>query len=125
MSAQRRRDTAPEVALRKALHSRGLRYRVDAPLPGIPRRRADILFSRAKVAVFVDGCFWHSCPHHATQPANNGRWWAEKLQRNLERDCDTDQRLVEQGWVSLRIWEHETLETAVAAVERALDCGHR
>lgn len=125
MSAQRRRDTAPEVALRRALHARGLRYRVDAALPGMPRRRADILFSRVRVAVFVDGCFWHSCPQHATHPANNALWWAEKLRRNVERDRETDRHLAGQGWISVRIWEHESVETAVAMVERALHHGDR
>lgn len=86
----------------------------------MPRRRADLLFSRARVAVFVDGCFWHACPIHATQPANNGEWWATKLRGNVARDRDTDAHLTEQGWPSVRIWEHEQLKTAGETVERAL-----
>ena len=120
MSRQRRRDTAPEVALRRTLHARGRRFRVDAPLPGMPRRRADILFSRSKVAVFVDGCFWHSCPEHATHPVNNGAWWATKLRRNVERDRDTDSHLAELGWTSVRVWEHEDVIQAADRVEAAL-----
>src|SRR4051812_7431931 len=90
---QRVRDTVPEMALRKRLHAMGLRYRVDhPPLPGL-RRRADIVFTRARVAVYVDGCYWHRCPEHGTTPKNNAEWWAAKLQRNVERDRDTDRRL--------------------------------
>ena len=120
MSRQRRRDTAPEVALRRILHARGRRFRVDAPLPGLPRRRADILFSRAKVAVFVDGCFWHSCPEHATRPANNADWWAQKLRRNVERDRETDRHLAELGWTAIRVWEHENAAAAADRVCEAL-----
>src|SRR4051794_29297360 len=98
MSSQRRVDTEPEMAIRRRLHSDGLRYRVDfAPLAGL-RRRADIVFTRAKVAVFIDGCFWHSCPIHATQPAANATWWNAKLQANVARDRETDIRLREAGW---------------------------
>lgn len=85
MSGQSRRDTTPELGLRRVLHARGLRYRVDAPLPGLPRRRANILFTKVKVAVFVDGCFWHACPQHATTPRNNMAWWEAKLAGNVER----------------------------------------
>jgi len=120
MRRQRRRDTAPEVALRRLLHARGPRFRVDAPLPGMPRRRADILFSRSRVAVFVDGCFWHSCPEHATRPVNNAHWWALKLEHNVERDRDTDRRLEAIGWRVVRVWEHEDLGDAADRVEAAL-----
>lgn len=108
MHRQRRTGTKPEVELRRLLHARRLRYRVDAPLP-VPgrRRRADVLFSAAKVAVFVDGCFWHSCPIHATKPKANAEWWASKLATNVARDRDTDRRMVEIGWTVVRIWEHE------------------
>lgn len=98
MSRQRRRDTTPELLLRRELHRRGLRFTVDQPLPGIPRRRADLYFSRARIVVFVDGCFWHACPQHATRPENNAEWWAAKLTRNVERDRDTVERLTAQGW---------------------------
>ena len=117
MSRQRRRDTEPELLLRKELHRRGLRYRVDAKLPDMPRRRADVLFSRRKIAVFVDGCFWHSCPLHATTPQNNGAWWQTKLELNVVRDRDTDRRLNEMGWIVLRFWEHENMMLAADAVE--------
>lgn len=118
LSKQRRRDTKPEVALRRELHRRGLRYFVDrAPLKGM-RRRADLVFPRRKVAVYVDGCFWHSCPVHATQPRNNAQWWADKLAANVARDRDTDTRLIEEGWRVVRIWEHED---PVVAAQRVVD----
>lgn len=117
MSRQRRRDTKPEMLLRKELHRRGLRYRVDAKLPGMTRRRADVLFPRRKVAVFVDGCFWHACPLHATSPQNNNAWWRSKLEGNVARDRDTDQRLKELGWTVLRFWEHEDMALAADTVE--------
>lgn len=120
MSRQRRRDTAPEVALRRELHRRGLRFYVDrAPLPGV-RRRADLVFPRRRVAVYVDGCFWHRCPLHATDPKNNARWWADKLARNVERDRDTDSRLAAAGWTVVRVWEHEDPMTAATQVVDAL-----
>ncbi|WP_422391990.1 very short patch repair endonuclease [Arthrobacter sp. N1] len=119
MARYPRRDTAPEMILRRELHRRGLRYRVDAPLPGIPRRRADILFTRAKVAVFIDGCFWHGCPMHGTQPKNNQSWWQRKLDGNRARDADTNDRLQVAGWTVLRFWEHGDLLNAADAVETA------
>ena len=117
MSRQARRDTAPEVALRKELHRRGMRFRVDRPIPGLPRRRADVVFTKARVAVFVDGCFWHSCPEHATQPASNAEWWRAKLTRNVERDRETDERLHAEGWTVLRFWEHASVVAAADLVE--------
>ncbi|AMY53608.1 very short patch repair endonuclease [Rhodococcoides fascians] len=118
LSKQRRRDTKPEVALRRELHRRGLRYFVDrAPVKGM-RRRADLVFPRRKVAVYVDGCFWHSCPVHATKPRNNAQWWADKLAANVARDRDTDTRLIEEGWRVVRIWEHED---PVVAAQRVVD----
>ncbi|MCU1614233.1 MAG: very short patch repair endonuclease [Frankiales bacterium] len=117
MSRQPRRDTAPEVALRRELHRRGLRFRVDWPLPGQPRRRADVAFTRRHVAVFVDGCFWHACPDHRTAPASNADWWAAKLEKNVRRDRDTDQHLDRLGWTILRFWEHEDPTVAADAVE--------
>ncbi|MCD2108003.1 very short patch repair endonuclease [Rhodococcus erythropolis] len=120
MSAQRRRDTKPEIAIRRELHRRGLRYFVDrAPVKGV-RRRADLVFPRRKVAVFVDGCFWHSCPQHATFPKNNAQWWTDKLAANVVRDRDTDARLAEQGWTVIRIWEHEDPLVAAERVQKAL-----
>lgn len=116
MARQRTRDTAPEIALRRALHRLGYRYRVDAPLPGMPRRKADILFTSRRIAVFVDGCFWHGCPEHATWPARNGDWWESKLRKNIARDLDTTERLTAEGWTVVRIWEHESLDEALATV---------
>lgn len=123
MSRQRTRDTAAEWALRRLIHARGLRYRVDAVLPGLPRRRADILFPRQKVAVFVDGCFWHGCPEHKTAPKSNAAWWATKIARNIERDRETDTHLAELGWKVVRIWEHENPECAADRVEAAVRSG--
>lgn len=120
LSKQRRRDTAPELALRRELHRRGLRYFVDrAPLKGL-RRRADVVFPRRKVAVYVDGCFWHSCPVHATSPRNNAQWWIDKLAANVVRDRDTDARLDAAGWTIVRVWEHEAARDAADKVTRAL-----
>ncbi|MFC5329901.1 very short patch repair endonuclease [Brachybacterium fresconis] len=118
MAVQRRRDTAPELALRRSLHRAGLRFRVDHPLPGIPRRRADVVFTRVNLAVFVDGCFWHDCPEHGTRPKSRAAWWEEKLRRNVERDHDTDTRLGEAGWTVLRFWEHEDMAQAAIEVLR-------
>ena len=118
MSRQATRDTEPELLLRRELHRLGLRYRVDHALPGMPRRRADILFTRAKVAVFVDGCFWHGCPEHKTAPANNAAWWSAKLARNVERDRETDEHLSSLGWTVLRVWEHENMIRAATDIER-------
>lgn len=120
MSRQRTRDTEPEVLLRRELHRRGLRYRVDAALPGMPRRRADILFTRAQVAVFVDGCFWHGCPQHKTTPINNRAWWVDKLARNIERDGQTDSHLRSLGWTVIRVWEHEDLARVAGDIEKAV-----
>jgi DNA mismatch endonuclease (patch repair protein) len=114
------RDTPPELAIRRLLHARGLRYRVDVrPLKGL-NRRADVVFAPAKVAIFVDGCFWHACPEHGSAPKANAEWWAEKLRTNVERDRDTDARLTAAGWTVLRIWEHEPPEAAAEFVARVV-----
>src|SRR5688500_12890627 len=116
MRRVRRRDTEPETSIRSALHSRGLRFRVDkSPLPG-SRRRADIVFTRARVAVFVDGCFWHACPDHGSLPAANNAFWREKLDENVARDRATDTRLAAAGWTVMRVWEHEPVEAAADRV---------
>lgn len=121
MSRLGRRDTTPELAIRSELHRRGLRFRVDrAPVPGL-RSRADIVFGPAKVAVYVDGCFWHSCPEHGTRPKANAEWWERKLDRNQERDRETDCVLREHGWKVVRIWEHED---PVAAADRVVEAFH-
>lgn len=120
MQATRARDTAPELALRRALHRRGMRYRVDTQvMPGL-RRRADVVFTRAKVAVYVDGCFWHGCPLHATKPKANASFWANKLAANQARDRDTDTRLVAAGWQVIRVWEHEDPEQASNQIAEAV-----
>lgn len=120
MRANRGRDTGPELAVRRALHAMGLRYRVDHPLPFDRRRRADIAFTRAKVAVFIDGCFWHGCPEHRTTPRTNSRFWSEKLERNRARDLDTTERLAAAGWVVMRFWEHEDPRRVALQVGRAV-----
>lgn len=118
MSRARRRDTVPELAVRREAHRRGLRYRVDMALPGLPRRRADMVFVRRQVAVFVDGCFWHSCPVHASMPSANRDWWSAKLARNEERDRHTDEHLRDLDWTVLRFWEHEDPVAVVDEIER-------
>lgn len=112
MRANRSRDTKPETALRSLLHRRGLRFRVDiSPIPGV-RRRADLVFPGVRVAVFVDGCFWHGCPLHATWPKANADFWREKIETNRRRDEDTNRKFVEAGWTVVRVWEHEDVEAA-------------
>jgi DNA mismatch endonuclease (patch repair protein) len=120
MSRQRRRDTGPELAIRAILHRQGLRYRVDYPLPGLARRRADIVFTRYRIAVFIDGCFWHRCPEHATMPKVNADWWERKLATNVARDRETDDHLKSIGWTVCRVWEHEPAESAAASITRVL-----
>jgi DNA mismatch endonuclease, patch repair protein len=116
MQRQVQRDTKPELALRSELHRLGLRYYVHrSVLPGL-RRRADVVFTRAKVAVFVDGCFWHGCPEHATMPKANAEWWAQKLSRNVSRDRDTDSRLRDSGWTVVRFWEHDDMHAAAESI---------
>lgn len=108
MQTQRTRDTKPELAVRKALHAMGLRYRIDrSPLANL-RRRADIVFGPAKVAVYIDGCFWHGCPEHGRPETKaNPEYWSEKMKRNKARDADTDAKLIDAGWTVIRAWEHE------------------
>ncbi|MFI8978322.1 very short patch repair endonuclease [Nocardia asteroides] len=119
MSRQRRVDTTPELALRRELHRAGLRYFVDRPPIKGQRRRADVVFPRLHIAVYVDGCFWHRCPEHATDPKNNAQWWAEKLAGNVARDRATDAALAEAGWQVVRVWEHEDPRVAAEHI-RAL-----
>jgi DNA mismatch endonuclease (patch repair protein) len=125
MQRQRTRDTAPELAVRRLLHSAGLRYRIDvAPLPEL-RRRADIVFVRARVAVFVDGCFWHGCPLHGSRTTTaNTEYWREKVLRNRSRDAETDSQLAAAGWVSFRAWEHQD-PVAVASEVAEIVCRRR
>ncbi|MGY1582826.1 very short patch repair endonuclease [Streptomyces sp. MN13] len=116
MQAIRNRDTKPEWLIRRLVHARGLRYRVAAkPLPGL-RRTADMVFRPVKVAVFIDGCYWHGCPEHYVPPKTNPGYWSDKVARNVARDRDTDQRLKEAGWTVLRFWEHESAEDCAARI---------
>lgn len=118
MQAAKPRDTAPEKALRSELHKRGLRYRVDVrPIEKL-NRRADIVFRSAKVAIFVDGCFWHGCPIHGTQAKANAEFWKNKIKRNQERDAETNQLLKKAGWKVVRVWEHENLEKASEKIQK-------
>jgi DNA mismatch endonuclease (patch repair protein) len=121
MKANRRTNTKPELALRTALHAMGYRYRKDHRLD-LPLRRVrpDIAFTRRKVAVFVDGCFWHACPDHGSKPKSNEWYWSPKLARNVERDHAADDALVQAGWTVVRLWEHVPIVDAVALVVAAV-----
>ncbi|AWE50480.1 very short patch repair endonuclease [Streptomyces nigra] len=121
MSRQSSKDTAAELAVRRLLHAAGLRYRVEYPVPGMARRRIDIAFTSVKVAVLIDGCFWHGCPVHATQPKSNAEWWRQKLDRNMARDAETTAHLTAAGWEVLRFWEHESPEDVVVAVAATVE----
>lgn len=117
MRGNRSRDTLPELAVRSAVHSLGLRYRVSIrPLKDV-RRSADLVFSRARVAVFVDGCFWHGCPEHYVPSISNKEYWAEKIARNQTRDSDTDRKLLEQGWLPVRVWAHDNPKEVAEMIE--------
>ncbi|HEX2391980.1 MAG TPA: very short patch repair endonuclease [Solirubrobacterales bacterium] len=121
MQGNRKRDTRPELALRSELHRRGLRYRVDRrPLKSV-RCRADIVFPRQKVAVFVDGCFWHGCPEHGTSPQTNAAYWSAKIARNVERDRLNEAELSAAGWAVVRVWEHEISVDAADRIARLLE----
>lgn len=120
MQGNRSKDTLPELRLRHYLFARGLRYRVNArPVKGL-RRTADVVFGNGKVAVFVHGCFWHGCPDHFRTPATNNRFWSEKIERNLQRDADTESVLEAAGWLSLVVWEHDDPETAAALIAQVV-----
>lgn len=129
MQGNRRKDTSPEWKVRRLLHARGLRYRVDLPLPFDKRRRADITFTRTKVMVFIDGCFWHGCPEHFVAPKAHPEYWGPKIAANRSRDGETTARLEADGWTVLRFWEHEDpasvaerVAVAVAATDGAGQC---
>ncbi|MER5732331.1 very short patch repair endonuclease [Streptomyces sp. NPDC002138] len=123
MSRQNSRDTAPEMAVRRLLHASGLRYRVNVPVPGMPRRTIDISFGRDKIAVFLDGCFWHGCARHATQPKSNAEWWRTKLDKNMARDRSTTAHLQASGWIVLRFWEHEAPASIADTIMRTRSAG--
>lgn len=121
MRSNKGRDTSPELALRKRVHRLGLRYRVnERPIASL-RRTADLVFPRWKLVVFVDGCFWHSCPDHGSTPTARRDWWAAKLERTVERDRETNAALRDAGWTVLRIWEHEDADEAAHRVAAALE----
>lgn len=121
--AQGVKDTKPELAVRRLVHAAGLRYRVDArPEPDL-RVRGDLVFTRARVVVFIDGCFWHGCPDHFIPPKNNAEWWAEKINRNCERDRRSRAELAVRGWKVLAYWEHEHGPTAALEVITAVRAG--
>ncbi|WP_411577230.1 very short patch repair endonuclease [Streptomyces sp. HUAS TT20] len=120
MQAIRSRDTTPERLIRRLVHAQGLRYRVAArPLSDL-RRTADMVFRPTKVAVFIDGCYWHGCPDHYVPPKTNPGYWSDKVARNVTRDRDTDERLRAAGWLVLRFWEHESAEECSAAICQAV-----
>ncbi|MGK2881968.1 MAG: very short patch repair endonuclease [Mycobacterium sp.] len=120
MQGNRGRDTRPEIAVRRLVHAQGLRYRVSARREPDLRRTADLLFTRARVAVFIDGCYWHGCPQHFTMPATNRDYWSTKIERNKERDRHTSAVLAERGWLVLRFWEHEQPETVANSIEQTV-----
>lgn len=120
MKAQKQSDTTPEIAIRSCLHRLGFRFRVNAKTIPESRSRGDIVFPRDRLVVFVDGCFWHGCPLHATFPKANGGWWLKKLTANRERDERVDAMLSSAGWTVIRIWEHESPEKAAKAIARVL-----
>ncbi|WP_255410965.1 very short patch repair endonuclease [Blastococcus sp. TF02A-30] len=121
MGVVKKRDNGPEMAVRRLLHAAGLRYRVAWPVPGQRRRTIDIAFTRARLAVFIDGCFWHGCPLHATSPKANAAWWAEKIATNQARDADVTAQLRELAWTVLRFWEHEPPGDVVMRIVEALE----
>lgn len=120
MQATRSKHSRAERDLRSELHRRGLRYRLHLPLLDNKRYKADIVFRRARVVVFLDGCFWHSCPEHGTTAISNADWWAKKLARNRERDAYAESHLVERGWTVVRVWEHEDPCHAADVIEDVL-----
>lgn len=120
MAKVRQKGTSAELALRKELYRRGLRYRVDYGVLKKPRRVADVAFPGLKIAVFVDGCFWHGCPQHATWPKQNADFWRQKIEANRLRDADTNLRLLDSGWTALRFWEHESPIQAAETIAQAV-----
>lgn len=120
MRANPGRDTGPELLVRRILHAHGLRYRVNqAPVPGL-RRTADVVFPRQRIAVFIDGCFWHGCPTHYVAPKANSEFWSDKVSANRRRDIETTERFAAGGWKVLRFWEHEDPAAVADAIEAAV-----
>lgn len=116
MQSNKGKNTKPELRIRSALHALGTRYHVHArPLPNL-KYEADLVFTKARIAVFIDGCYWHVCPDHHTSPKTNAEFWARKFEGNQRRDAETDRLLREAGWQVIRIWEHEDVEAAAAQI---------
>jgi DNA mismatch endonuclease (patch repair protein) len=120
MSKVRQTGTDAEISLRRELYRRGLRYRVSYEVLKKPRRVADVAFPGLRIAIFVDGCFWHGCPVHATWPKKNAEFWRQKIETNRLRDIDTNERLRSLGWTVLRFWEHESPTEAAATVSHVV-----
>ena len=118
MQRVRQKNTSAELALRRELHALGLRYRIHRPVLVKPRRVADVTFVGPRIAVFIDGCFWHGCPEHATWPKQNADFWRAKIEANQARDRDTDARLRAGGWRVVRVWAHETLPEAASRIAK-------
>jgi DNA mismatch endonuclease (patch repair protein) len=125
MARVRQKGTDAELSLRKKLHAKGLRYRLHVRLLTKPRRVADIVFARARVAIFVDGCFWHGCPEHASWPKSNAQFWRDKIETNRARDADTDRRLRASGWRVVRVWSHESAGESAEHIEDIVRGGER
>ena len=128
MAKVRQKGTDAEIALRRELYRRGLRYRIDYEVLKKPRRVADVAFPGLRIAVFVDGCFWHGCPEHATWPKRNAEFWKQKIEANRTRDVDTNERLSSLGWTVLRFWSHDSPTKAaieVASIVAAVDAQRR
>ena len=114
-------STGPEMSVRRLLFAKGLRYRVQYPVPGASRRTIDVAFPRKKIAVFIDGCFWHGCTEHRNIPTHNSAWWKDKIAQNRSRDRDTDKKLGDAGWLILRFWEHDSAELITLEVMQAVE----
>lgn len=125
MQANRGRDTKPELRVRSIVHAAGYRYRVNSRPEKEIRRTADMVFSRARVAVFIDGCFWHGCPEHYVAPRANKDYWSGKILANRSRDDETDRLLRERGWTVLRIWEHVSPAEAAQLISSTVDTARR
>lgn len=119
MLATKRRNTPAELLLRSLLHRMGFRFRVDKRIAG-SRSRPDVLFTNVKVAVFVDGCFWHACPIHATWPKTNAAWWREKIEGNRRRDLENSKQLRANGWVVLRFWTHSDMQLVARKIAQTV-----
>ncbi len=120
MQGNRSRDTLPEIAVRSAVHALGMRYRVCARPVTKVRRTADLVFRRSRVAVFIDGCFWHGCPTHHALPKTNSAYWAQKIEGNRVRDVHTTELLRAAGWMVLRFWSHEEPMEVAAHIAKAV-----